>query len=317
MTDLAQSQRTVVKSCRLDPASPLSHRRWSGQRLVAWSLCGPAVGWMAAFFALPLAALTATSFCSRGPDGEITLPLTLENYGRLLGFGQLGFDPFYPVVLLRSVGLAAMTTLLCLLAAVPVALWLARLPDRCKTLGLILVVIPVWTNLLVRTYGWQLLLAPDSFVSRFLQGLGLLEAEQGLYPGWGAVLLGMTCDFLPFMVLPVYVAAERLDWRLVEAALDLGASRFQTFRHALWPQIKPGVMAGSILVFLPAAGQFVVPDLLGGARIMLLGNLLQQQFGPSRDWPFGAALATVALLLVVLALTWQRTSSASRASVKR
>jgi len=277
----------------------------------AWLLCGPAVLWMVLFWLLPLLGLLAVGFLSRGPDGEITGPVTLENYRRLLGFGVFGFDPVYPRVLVRSLVLGAGTTALCLLLAIPFALWLVRLPERWRNVALTLVVIPFWTNLLVRTYAWQMLLGPDTALSRLLQAAGLLAPDQGLYPGWGAVWIGMVCDFLPFMVLPVYACAERMDWRLVEAAQDLGAGRWQTFRHGIWPQIRPGAGAGAVLVFLPALGQFVVPDLLGGARLMFLGNLLQQQFGVSRDWPFGAAVATVALLLVALGLwAWERRASA-------
>ncbi|MGA4577636.1 ABC transporter permease [Limisphaera sp. VF-2] len=273
-------------------------------------VCGVPVLWMLLFFLFPLLGLAVMSFFSRGPDGEVAPPLTWENYRRLLGFGELGFDPFYPVVLGRSLLLGAATTLLCLLSALPLALWLARLPRRWQLMALTLVVIPFWTNFLVRTYAWQVLLSPDSPLTRLLNAVGIGQSGAGLYPGWGAVLTAMVCDFLPFMVLPIYVAAERLNWTLVEAAMDLGANRWQAFRHAVWPQLRPGVAAGSILVFLPATGQFVVPDLLGGAKLAFLGNLLQQQFGPSRDWPFGAALATATLGLMLLALAWRARSAA-------
>lgn len=286
-----------------------------GRRLSGW-LCAPAGVWMLVCCALPLAGLLATSFLTRGPDGEITLPITLENYRRLLGFGVFGFDPVYPWVLVRSLFLGLWTTGLCLLIALPLTLWLVRLPERLRTVALTLVVIPFWTNLLVRSYAWQMLLAPESLPCRLLRAAGLLGPDQGLYPGWGAVLIGMVCDFLPFMVLPLYACAERLDWRLVEAALDLGAGRWQTFRHALWPQLLPGITAGSVLVFLPATGQFVVPDLLGGARLMFLGNLLQQQFGVSRDWPFGAAVATAALALVCAGL-WLLQRRQTRSPIAR
>ncbi|MCS7089842.1 MAG: ABC transporter permease [Verrucomicrobiota bacterium] len=304
MTEQVPPNRHAV-CARINPPGSPPRGRDAWERLCGWLLCGPGILWLILFCGLPLLALLATSFCQRGPDGEIGLPLTGENYRRLAGFGELGFDAFYPAVLMRSAGLALGTTSLCAVIAIPVALWLSRLAPAYKPAALMLVVIPFWTNLLVRTYGWQLILAPDSWLSRFLQALGWLAPEEGLYPGWSAVFLGMVCDFLPFMILPVYAAAERLDSRLMEAAVDLGANRWQAFRHAVWPQIKPGVTAGALLVFLPAMGQFVVPDLLGGARLMFLGNLLQQQFGPSRDWPFGAAIASVALLLVLLAL-WLR-----------
>jgi len=263
---------------------------------------GPAVAWLTAFLLAPLLIVAGISFFSRGAYGEIDLPLTLDSYKRLLGFGELGFDPLYPFILLRSLWLGAMTAVFCVVAGLPVAFFIARLPSRFKTLALTLVVIPFWTNLLIRTYAWQILFAPESWLTRCLHALGLGIAGEPLYPGAWAVLVGMVCDFLPFMVLPLYASVEKIDWTLAEAAMDLGADRAQVFRHALLPQISPGLIAGVILVFLPATGQFVIPDLLGGAKTVMLGNAIQQQFGQSRDWPFGAAIACVALGLVMAGL---------------
>jgi len=261
---------------------------------------GPAVLWLTAFLLAPLLIIGGISFFSRGVYGEIELPLTLDSYKRLLGFGELGFDLLYPMILLRSLVLGALTAACCAIAGLPLAFFIARLPARFKTVGLTLVVIPFWTNLLIRTYAWQILFAPESWLTRVAHALGVVAAGEPLYPGAWAVLVGMVCDFLPFMVLPLYASVEKLDWTLAEAAMDLGANRAQVFRHALLPQISPGLIAGLILVFLPAAGQFVIPDLLGGAKTVMLGNAIQQQFGQSRDWPFGAAIAFVALALVML-----------------
>ncbi len=260
---------------------------------------GPGLLWLAVFFYLPLALILGVSFLSRGELGEITRPFTLENYRRLLGFGLLGFEPLYPQILVRSLGLGLVSTLGCVLAGLPLAFFIARLPPRWKTAALTLVVIPFWTNLLVRTYAWQVLLAPEGWLARLAAALGLVPAGTALYPGVGAVLVAMVCDFLPFLVLPLYASVEKVDWTLAEAAADLGARRWQVFRHALLPQIQPGLAAGAVLVFLPATGQFVIPDLLGGARTVLLGNAIQQQFGPGLDWPFGAAIATVGLAAVL------------------
>ena len=162
-----------------------------------------------------------------------------------------------------------------------------------------LVVVPLWTNLLVRTYAWQILLAPEGWLSQLAATLRMVPPGTPLYPGPFAVALGMLCDFLPFMVLPLYASLEKLDWSIVDAAADLGASPVQSLWHALLPQVRPGLIAGSLLVFLPATAQFVIPDLLGGAKTALLGSAIQQQFGSSRDWPFGCAIATSALLLVI------------------
>jgi len=277
-------------------------RRISRQWLPAALTSGPAAVWLTCFLLLPLLIIGGVSFLTRGDYGELQLPFTLTSYRRLLGFGELGFEPLYPLILLRSVLMGAVTALACVLAGLPLAFFIARLPSRFKTPALMLVLIPFWTNLLIRTYAWQILLSPDGWFSRIAQLLGLVDAGEALYPGPGAVLVAMVCDFLPFLVLPLYASVEKIDWTLAEAAMDLGANRVEVFRHALLPQILPGLIAGVILVFLPATGQFVIPDLLGGAKTAMLGNAIQQQFGQSRDWPFGAAIALVALLLVLAGL---------------
>ena len=260
----------------------------------------PAVLWLLVFFVGPLLLIIGVSFLTRGEYGTIEKPWTFENYRRLAGFGLLGYDPLYPAILARSLALGFATAALTLLGALPLAFFIARLPARWKTLALTLVVIPFWTNLLIRTYAWQILLAPESWLSRVAAAAGFINADTGLYPGTFAVYVGMVCDYLPFMTLPLYASVEKLDWTLTEAAMDLGANRWNAFRHAVLPQIKPGLLAGFVLVLLPATGQFVIPDLLGGAKTVLVGNVIQQQFGSAGDWPFGAAIAVVSLLVVML-----------------
>ncbi len=268
----------------------------------AW-LCGPALAWVTLFLLVPLAFVLALSFAQRGDAGEIVWRFTWENYARLLGHGALGLDPVQSLIFARSVGVGLATALLCLLVGLPVAFFIASLPRRWKTVALTLVIVPFWTNLLIRTYGWQLLLAPEGWLTTTLASTGLLPEGTALYPGWPAVMLAMVCDYLPFMVLPLYASVEKVDRALAEAAEDLGASPLRAFWHTVLPQIRPGMIAGSVLVFLPAMGQFVIPDLLGGAKVALLGNAVQQQFGASRDWPFGAAIA-VAVLLVMFVGLW-------------
>ena len=263
---------------------------------------GPAVLWLLVFFVGPLLLIIGVSFLTRGEYGTIEKPWTFENYRRLAGFGLLGYDPLYPAILARSLALGFATAALTLLCALPLAFFIARLPARWKTPALTLVVIPFWTNLLIRTYAWQILLAPESWLSRVAAAAGFIDADTGIYPGTVAVYVGMVCDYLPFMTLPLYASVEKLDWSLAEAAMDLGAHRWNVFRHAVLPQIKPGLLAGFVLVFLPATGQFVIPDLLGGAKTVLVGNVIQQQFGSAGDWPFGAAIAVVSLLVVMLGL---------------
>ncbi len=277
-------------------------QRGRGHEVGAAVTAGPAAVWICIFLLLPLVAIAVISFLSRGEYGEICGRFTLENYRRLLGFGLLGFDPLYPAIFARSLALGAATVALCLFCGLPLAFFISGLRPKFKTAALTFVVIPFWTNLLIRTYAWQILFASGSWVSRAAAALGLCSPGAPLYPGVTAVMVGMVCDFLPFMVLPLYASVEKIDWHLAEAAMDLGANRRQVFWHAVLPQILPGLTAGALLVFLPATGQFVIPDLLGGARTVMLGNIVQQQFGPSRDWPFGAAIALTALVLVLLGI---------------
>jgi spermidine/putrescine transport system permease protein len=272
---------------------------------------GPAIAWVTLFLLVPLVGIVLFSVLTRGAYGELLLPFTFGNYARLAGFGLFGFDPQYPLIILRSLLLAAGTTAVCLVAAFPLAFFIAGLPGRAKQLALTLVIIPFWTNLLIRTYAWQILFAPDALLTRAAVAAGLAEEGMPLYPGSLAVYAGMLCAYLPFLVLPLYAAVERIDWSIAEAASDLGADGPRVFRHAVLPQLMPGLVAGMTLVFIPATGQFVIPDLLGGAKTVVLGNAIQQQFGASRDWPFGSAVALVAMAVVLLGL-WLQTRTAAR-----
>jgi spermidine/putrescine transport system permease protein len=276
--------------------------------VAAWFLCAPGAVWIAVFALAPLAFIVGASFLSRGDYGEIQPPWTFENYRRLAGWGDFGYDPLYPRLLLRTLLLSGGVTVLTLIASLPLAFFIAGKPPRKRALALALLVIPFWTNLLIRTYAWQLLLGARGPLASTAAWLGWIPAGSGLQPGWFAVVLTTFVDFLPFMALPVYASVEKIDWSLPEAAADLGAGTWQAFRHGILPQILPGIRAGAILVFLPATGQFVIPDLLGGGRTVLLGNLVQQQFGPSRDWPFGSAAATVGLLIFLAAWMLSRRS---------
>ncbi len=273
-----------------------------GQLVRSALTSGPGILWVLLFLLVPLVGIGVISFLTRGTYGEIELPFTFDNYRRIAGFGLLGFDPQYPQIIVRSLVLGVGTTIVCLLASFPLAFFIAGLEGRKKQIALTLVVIPFWTNLLIRTYAWQILLGPDSLLARIATWLGLAEAGVPLYPSAPAVYIGMLCAYLPFLVLPLYTAVEKLDWAIAEAAADLGANGPRVFRHAILPQLLPGTIAGVILVFIPATGQFVVPDLLGGAKTVMLGNAIQQQFGPSRDWPFGSAIAFVGMAVMMVGL---------------
>lgn len=281
------------------PPRPSANSR---SRLPAALTVGPGLAWLAFFLFIPLVAVGVMSFVTRGEYGQIEWTFTLENYKRFFGFGLFGFDPLYPQIILRSLAMGMAAAGLCLLAGLPLAFFIARLPGRWKNVALTLVVIPFWTNLLIRTYAWQILLSPESALSQLAAALGFIEPGTALHPSLFAVYVGMVCDFLPFMALPLYASVEKIDWSLAEAAMDLGADRLRTFWHAVLPQIAPGLIAGFILVAIPAMGQFVIPDLLGGAKTAMLGNVIAQQFGQSRDWPFGSAIAFLSMGVVLVAL---------------
>jgi len=266
---------------------------------VGAALAAPGFGWLLAFLLLPCVGLVVLAFARRGDYGSVQWVFSLENLRRLAGFGLFGWSPDTLVILERSAVLAVVTTVLCLLLALPLAFWIAGFERRTRGLMMALVMVPSCVNLVIRTYAWMLVLGahmPPAWLARWA---GWIGPEDALYPGHVAVYLGMVSTMLPFAVLPVYASVERLDWHVVEAARDLYAGAWRSFRHAVLPQITPGLLAATILTLVPALGMFVVSDLLGGARTMLLGNLIQQQFGAAADWPFGA---TVGLFLVAASL---------------
>jgi spermidine/putrescine transport system permease protein len=263
---------------------------------------GPGIFWVTVFLLIPLVWIGVISFLTRGEVGGYGPPFTFENYTRFAGFGFFGYDLLYPQIILRSLVLGAGTALLCMLAALPLAFFIAGLPARYKNLALTLVLIPFWTNLLIRTYAWQILLAPESPITQLAAVLGFVKPGEPLYPSALAIYLGMICDYLPFLVLPLYSSVEKIDWSIAEAASDLGADGPRVFWYAILPQVTPGLVAGVVLVFIPATGQFVIPDLLGGAKTVMLGNAIQQQFLQSRDWPFGSAIAFIGMGIVLVGL---------------
>src|SRR5579871_2519375 len=260
-------------------------------RLRAWFLA-PTWAVMLTLFAAPLAIILAYSLLTRGTWGGISQPWTLESYQRLI-------DPIYLGIVWRSFWIAGASTVLCLLLGFPLALFISRSGAR-KNLYLSLVILPFWTSFLVRTYAWLFLLRDTGLINTVLQHLGLIHSPLPLLYNDGAVLLGLVYGYLPFMVLPVYATIERLDPALVEAAADLGAKPWPTLWHVILPLSAAGIRAGSILVFIPALGAYLTPDLLGGGRTVLIGNVVQNQFTTARDWPFGAALSVGLMALVGL-----------------
>jgi spermidine/putrescine transport system permease protein len=270
-------------------------------KLRTWFLL-PAWLTLVLLFAVPFAIVLAYSLLTRGVYGGIVAPWTLESYRRL-------FDSLYLAILWRSFAMALAATALCLLLAFPAALFISR-AGRHKNLFLQLVMLPFWTSFLVRTYAWIFLLRDTGLFNTALQALGIVHGPLPLLYNDGAVLLGLVYGYLPFMVLPIYATLERLDPALEEAAADLGARPLTTVLRIVVPLSRPGIAAGSVLVFIPCLGAYLTPDLLGGGRTVMVGNLVQNQFTTARDWPFGAAvsIALMALVTLVLALFLRRES---------
>lgn len=267
-------------------------RRGGGARLV---LLGPALTWWAVLLALPLLLLVVASFLQRGAFGGLVFSPTLDNYRRLV-------DPLYLGVLSYSVRIAAGVTVLALLLGYPTAYFIATRSPRWRLPLLVLVVLPFWTNFLIRTYAWIVLLNRQGVVNRLLERLELVGEPLTLLNNEFAVVVGLLYAYLPLMILPIYAAIERLDPRLREASADLGMTPARTFLSVTLPLTVPGVVAGCLFVFVPTLGNYVVPELLGGGRRAMIGNLIEQQFLSAGDWPFGStlALAVMALTLVLL-----------------
>ena len=252
----------------------------------------PAAVLMLVTIVVPAAIICVYSVLSRGAYGGVELPWTIENYGRLI-------DPLYGGIFVRSVGLAAAATVLCILLGFPLALFIAQSGAR-RNLYLSLVILPFWTSFLIRLYAWMFLLRDTGLINTGLQSLGLIHQPLPLLYNTGAVLLGLVYGFLPFAVLPIYATLERLDKSLLEAAADLGARPLAVLTRVTLPLCAPGIGAAAILVFVPSLGTYITSDLLGGSKTMLIGNLVQNQFTTARDWPFGAAISIVLMIVAVM-----------------
>jgi len=246
----------------------------------------------------------AYSLLTRGDYGGVEQPWTLENFTRLA-------DPLYLAILWRSLVIATLSTALCALLGFPLALFIAR-AGKHKGLLLQMVLLPFWTSFLVRTYAWLFILRDTGLINTILQRLHLIDAPLQLLYNDGAVLLGLVYNFLPFFVLPMYATLEKLDQALLEAAADLGARPFATLRKVVIPVSAPGIAAGAVLVFIPCLGAYLTPDLLGGGKSVMLGNLVQNQFTTARDWPFGSAASLLLMLASALLLAALMRSRAAR-----
>ena len=262
-------------------------------KLRAWFLA-PSWAVMVFLFLAPLAIILFYSFLTRGTYGGIALPWSAENYQRLI-------DPLYWIILIRSFGIAAAATLLCLMLGFPLALFISR-SGRRKTMYLSLVILPFWTSFLIRTYAWMFLLRDTGLINTALKRMGLIHDPLPLLYNNGAVMLGLVYAYLPFMVLPLYATLERLDPHLLEASADLGAKPWTTLTRVMIPLCAPGIRAGTVLVFIPCLGAYLTPDLLGGGKSVMIGNLIQNQFTNARDWPFGSAVSLMLMAIVMVLL---------------
>ena len=269
-------------------------------RFRSTALVSPALLWWAGLLVLPVGLVLAYSFFQRGIYGGVVYDWTFDNYRR-------AFDSLYLNVLWFSLRVAVEATVISLLIGYPVALFVATRPARWRTVLLVLIILPFWTSLLIRTYAWIVLLNDEGLINRVLRGSGLVDEPVRLLYNEFAIVVGMVSTYLPLMVLPIYAALERLGPELAEASADLGANAWKRLWTVMVPLTLPGIAAGCIFVFVPTLGNFLVPDLLGGGRRQMVGNLIQGQFLKARDWPFGATLAVslIAMLLVlVLVQSW-------------
>lgn len=273
-----------------------------------WLLSAPALVVLIVAASGPLLIVAVYSVLSPGDQGGISWVFSSEAWFRVFMSRDI-FDPevvtlnsAHMTVFWRSIWLSLQTTFFCAFLGFPTAWFIATRPPSSRTLWLFLITIPFWTNLLIRTFAIQELIRNSGTINSILMWSGLIERPiQMLYSDF-AVLLGMSYVFLPLMILPLYAAMDKLDFRLVEAGYDLYASRLQVLRHVIIPMVKPGFIAGSILVFIPSIGAYVTPRVLGGGRTMMMGNLIGLQFGQGQNWPLGAALSVLLLVIVVGAL---------------
>ncbi len=286
----------------------LQQQQQRRDRIRLMLLLTPGLLWLVLFFALPLVIIVIYSFMTNDALGRVVYQPTLDNYITI--FTQSLYINAY----WRSIWTSVLTTVICLLLGYPLALFIARSPQQWRMPLLMLILIPFWTNFLVRIYAWQIILANNGLINSLLEIIGV--GRLSLINNEGATLVGLIYGELPFMVLPIYAAIDRFDFTLMEAAADLGANRVQAFLRIMLPMTMPGIVAGSVLVFIPTLGQFVVSELLGGAKVDYLGNLIQRLFLRANpiNWPLGSAMAVLMMivLLVLIMLYFRATTEEER-----
>jgi spermidine/putrescine transport system permease protein len=282
----------TVHSSRLSRFSLVKKLRESS-KAQGLALISPTVLYLLFTLVAPLLLVVFLSFMTRGAYGNIIYRFNLENYTRLI-------DTLYLRILGYSLMTAALTTVGTILIGYPLAYFISRAPARQRAIYLFLILVPFWTNFIIRIYAWIMILRTEGLLNTFLLKLGIIQLPLEILYTPTAVLIAMVYEFLPFMVLPLYTSLEKIEPAQLEAAADLGARPYKAFLRVTLPLSVPGIIAGTILVFIPAMGMFVVPDLMGGAKTILVGNLIRNQFLTARDWPFGAAASMLLLILTLI-----------------
>ena len=290
------------------------------QRRRLWATSGPGLTWIVLFLLIPSLVLLGIAFLSADDYGAPKLPLSVQPFQQVAGFSLLGWDSGNIVILLRSLKQAGIATLVSAVLAYPLVFFILSRPASVRPLLLLFIVLPSWTNQVVRTYAWLELLGPNAPLTWVAHALHIVPPDLGLAPGSFAVTTGLAYNYLPYMIVPLYASAEKLDWTLVEAGRDLYASGVKLFWHAVFPQTLPGLLSGVIFVAIPAFGDYVVPQLLGGDKALMIGSLIANQFTETPDWPYGAALTLIMLVftgigLVAFRLVSRRLGGAEEASI--
>ena len=261
-----------------------------------WITSGPGLFWIVLFLLIPSAVLLGIGFFSANDYGSPQLPLSFTPFQQVAGFSLLGWDAGNIIIFLRSLKQAGIATIVSALLSYPLVFFIMTRPASVRPLLLLFIILPSWTNQVVRTYAWLELLGPNAPVSWLAHALHIVPPDLGIAPGGFAVTTGLAYNYLPYMIVPLYASAEKLDWTLVEAGRDLYASGLKLFWHTVFPQTLPGLLSGIIFVAIPAFGDYVVPQLLGGDRALMIGSLIANQFTETPDWPYGAALTIIMLV---------------------
>jgi spermidine/putrescine transport system permease protein len=283
-----------VTADSLEPPGRAALRTRTGDGLRNALLILPGMGWLVVFFVVPLAFIVVISLGRRDELHRIVLdPLTLENYEQV-------FNPIFLPTIVQSLYLASATTILSLAIGFPIAYWISRYGGRRKAILLVIVMLPFWTSYLIRTYAWMIVLRDNGVVNQALMAVGIIDEPLILLYTDFSVILGMTYGFLPFAILPLFVSIDRLDPNLTLAGRDLYANGRQAFLHVTLPLVRPGLIAAGLLTFIPAMGDFVTPDILGGGQVTTIAKVIQERFLDGRDWPYGAALGFVLTILTLL-----------------